>query len=78
MVEFFCPHCKQNTLDSFAVGLAHGRVLKCDFCMNEFTVSIVAAEQKRVLDLCEVCPNYLSCPGIVLVPEDWQCAKRTS
>jgi hypothetical protein len=45
MVEFFCPHCKQNTLDSFAVGFAHNRVLKCDFCMNKFRVSIVAVEQ---------------------------------
>lgn len=47
MVEFFCQHCKQNTLDSFAVGIAHNRVLKCDFCMNKFRVSIVA-ENKRL------------------------------
>lgn len=44
MVEFFCPHCKQNTLDSFAVGFAHNRVLKCDFCVNKFRVSIAATQ----------------------------------
>lgn len=27
-------------------------------------------------DLCETCANYQSCPGEMLVPKGWECAKR--
>jgi len=57
MVEFFCPHCKHNTLDSFAVGFSHNQILKCDFCMNKFRVSIVAAEQSVQSDGADICPH---------------------
>ena len=50
MIEFFCPNCEKESLDSFAVGLRHGRKLKCDFCQQEFLVSIEAVEQMRAPD----------------------------
>lgn len=70
MVEFFCPHCKQNTLDSFAVGFAHNRVLKCDFCMNKFRVSIVAVEHSVQADVLEWC----GCEGNPPTMENGKCS----